>query len=175
MDVDVELATARDLPEIWSMYGRVCDAMRGTALDVQWMLGEHPSRGELDDAVLDGGLLVARLEGSVSGAVILNGSCCADYGTVPWRVACAADGAGVLHLMAVDPAARGRGVGDALLRAAARLARERGLEAVRLDTFDFNGPAVRLYERNGFVDRGVFEIEVARHMRHASHMMELAL
>lgn len=51
--------------------------------------------------------------------------------------------------IAVDPGARGRGVGEALLRELLRTARTRGVDAVSLSVEPSN-PARRLYERLGF-------------------------
>lgn len=50
----------------------------------------------------------------------------------------------------VRPAARGRGIGEALVQAAAGRARERGCRRIELDTSEANEPALRLYERCGF-------------------------
>lgn len=52
--------------------------------------------------------------------------------------------------MWVSPTARGAGVGDALIDTVARWATEDGAETVGLSVQTSNGPAVRLYERNGF-------------------------
>ncbi|MDG1519821.1 MAG: GNAT family N-acetyltransferase [Yoonia sp.] len=51
----------------------------------------------------------------------------------------------------VDPTARGRGVGTALLDAIVDKARARGYAEVRLDVIDNNPRARTLYERRGFV------------------------
>ncbi len=60
--------------------------------------------------------------------------------------------------MWVDPNARGRGVGRALLEAVIAWAKERDASrAVRLSVTDGNDDARRLYERYGFVDTGVTE------------------
>ncbi|NWG91157.1 MAG: ribosomal protein S18-alanine N-acetyltransferase [Parvularculaceae bacterium] len=61
-------------------------------------------------------------------------------------------GAGVarLYSIAVDPAFRGRGVAAALIRAAARSAREKGAARLRLEMRPSNMEAMRLYERAGF-------------------------
>ncbi len=53
--------------------------------------------------------------------------------------------------IAVDAAARGRGVGRALLAAIEDKARTLGAGSVRLDVVDTNPDARRLYERVGFV------------------------
>lgn len=51
----------------------------------------------------------------------------------------------------VDPAARGTGVGTALLRALFDFAHEHGYATIRLDVVNTNIDARRLYERLGFV------------------------
>jgi ribosomal protein S18 acetylase RimI-like enzyme len=56
--------------------------------------------------------------------------------------------------MWVDPGARGRGAGRALLDAAIAWARSRALDRLELWVTKGNGPAVRLYERAGFADTG---------------------
>ena len=56
--------------------------------------------------------------------------------------------------MWVDPGARGRGAGRALLDAAIAWARSRGLGRLELWVTQGNSPAVRLYERAGFADTG---------------------
>ena len=57
-----------------------------------------------------------------------------------------------IYSVAVDPAARGCGVGQALLDAAIALARRLGLHEVTLEVRTDNDSAIRLYARNGFRD-----------------------
>lgn len=59
---------------------------------------------------------------------------------------------GVVELisMYVDPAARGRGVGDVLMQRVEQWARQVGAEELRLAVTAGNGNAWALYERNGF-------------------------
>ena len=64
------------------------------------------------------------------------------------------DGAAALVSMWVRPDARGRGVGAALVDAAAGWARARGRDAMYLWVAEDNEPARRLYERYGFTPTG---------------------
>ncbi|MDL4820589.1 GNAT family N-acetyltransferase [Actinomadura opuntiae] len=65
------------------------------------------------------------------------------------------DGAAELVGMWVAPAARGRGVGDLLVRAALDWTAERGLSELRLWVVEGNSRAERLYARHGFARTGV--------------------
>ena len=56
-----------------------------------------------------------------------------------------------VRLLAVAPAARGQGVGAALMRDCIRRARHSGAPTLTLHTTDFMDTAMRLYERMGFV------------------------
>ncbi|GIF99479.1 hypothetical protein Cci01nite_45730 [Catellatospora citrea] len=62
------------------------------------------------------------------------------------------DDRGVVELISmwVDPAARGRGVGDSLLAAVERWAGQVGADVLKLAVADGNEAAAALYRRNGF-------------------------
>lgn len=66
------------------------------------------------------------------------------------------DGYGEVKSLFVDPAARGRGVGTALMAALEHRARASGLPVLRLETGDTLGEAHRLYRRHGFMLCGPF-------------------
>lgn len=55
-----------------------------------------------------------------------------------------------LAKMAVTPAAQGRGIGEALARAAIQAAKLQGAKAVKLFTHSSLAPAIRIYAKLGF-------------------------
>ena len=59
-----------------------------------------------------------------------------------------------LFAMWVEPAARGRGVGDRLVDAVGGWARVRGYQQLILHVADENQPAIALYNRHGFEPTG---------------------
>ena len=61
-----------------------------------------------------------------------------------------ADGRAAIGLLAVDAAARGQGVGQALVRAAGQLAGAAAYPALQVATQGANAPAGRLYRKCGF-------------------------
>ena len=67
-----------------------------------------------------------------------------------------ADGTGELKRMFVSMAARGRGVGQALLRSIEAVAQAVAVRLLRLKTGTHNEEALRPYRRFGYVERGPF-------------------
>lgn len=65
----------------------------------------------------------------------------------------------------VDPARRGQGLGEQLVRAMIEEARARGIRSLDLYVLEENTRAVRLYERLGFETVGAGGLSGAREMR----------
>lgn len=107
------------------------DRYLGTVADV---------RGRATSALV----LVAEEDGVVRGCatLVLHGG--------PWREIAAGDEA-ELRMLAVDPAAQGRGVGTALVRALADLARAAGRSRLVCSSADAMSAAHQLYARLGFM------------------------
>ncbi|MEV7230421.1 MULTISPECIES: GNAT family N-acetyltransferase [Polymorphospora] len=108
--------------------------------------GYAPTLADVAGRAATGELLVAvdevtgRLLGSVT--FVLPGSRYAEL---------AGTGEAEFRMLSVDPAAQGRGVGEALTRACLARAAELGCHAVVISTRTFTEPAHRLYHRVGFV------------------------
>ncbi|MBD2844259.1 GNAT family N-acetyltransferase [Paenibacillus sp. IB182496] len=102
--------------------------------------------------------LVAELDGELAGSVFLFASSREAYGTEGPHI-----DTPILRLLAVAPAARGKGVATELLRTSAQVAEGWGAQALHLHTTELMGSAVRLYERLGFaraVDKDIYNGEL---------------
>ena len=103
--------------------------------------------------------IVAEAEGALVGSVLF----------LPAGTEAAAPGRGTLsrraypevRLLAVAPAARGRGVGRGLMDECIRRARAGGTPVLGLHTTDMMRAAVQLYERMGFVRATSLDFEIA--------------
>lgn len=142
MTVRIRAATPADFPAVARL---TVDAYR---LDGQ-LEGEHDYEKKLADVETraeSGVLLVATDEetGRVLGSVtfVLPGTAYAEL---------SGPGEAEFRMLAVDPAAQGRGAGEALVRACVERATELGCQAVVICVRGFAEPAKRLYARFGFV------------------------
>ena len=90
--------------------------------------------------------IVAERRGAIVGSVLLFPPAADAYG----GTAASVDSPEV-RLLAVVPAARGEGVGAALMEECVRRARRAGATTLGLHTMDMMRTAMRMYERMGFV------------------------
>ena len=98
-------------------------------------------------AVQPAAQIVAEQESEIIGSVLLypKGTVIAIPGSAPITLIWPE-----VRLLAVAPAARGRGVGAALMQECMQRARHSGARALALHTSDIVKAAMRLYERMGF-------------------------
>jgi ribosomal protein S18 acetylase RimI-like enzyme len=94
-------------------------------------------------------VLVAEVDGAVAGYLRMS-----QPSPIP-----AGDHVLLINGLAVSPDFQRRGVGRALIGAAAAQARERGVRRLRLRVLSHNEAALRLYESTGFVVEGVLRGE----------------
>ena len=151
-------ATAGDLDAAWGLYAASCSAQTPEDPGPGWTLGVYPSRDDLVRAIGDGDLFLGAVAGRVAGATVVSTGDDDDYASVAWAHPVPRGDVAVLHLLAVDPGLRGRGIGGELLERALDVARGRGLLAVHLDVTLPNAGARRLYESHGFEFAGAHEL-----------------
>jgi len=123
--VRIRRARIVDLPRLVALENAVFATDRMSAR--QWR--HHVSSAKAD-------VLVADRDGEIGGAAVV-------FFHADHRIA-------RLYSIAVAPAARGLGIGAALLAAAELKARQQGCERFRLEVRTDNAAARRLYERRGY-------------------------
>ncbi|MDY4040762.1 MAG: GNAT family N-acetyltransferase [Collinsella sp.] len=172
----IERATVGDLPRIEMLYRETVEAMHGTPEDIEWDMSWHPTPAGLARRVAAGELFQGACDdGSLAGAFVLNGEQAPAYAAVPWPHPAAPAEVAVLHLLAVSPRRRGRGIGRLLVEGAIEAAQSGGFRVLRLDVLANNVPAVGLYRVCGMLDLGPRDMEVAPGFVRRAHAMEMAL
>lgn len=165
MKIQIRPAVKDDLDEIEELYGALCDSLAGRLDGPRWSRGVYPLRSNAEEELEAGNLYVAEVEiekegilrKQIAGSVSYQRQQGDIYRTVEWQIPFHVP-VFVIHILAVHPEYMGCGIGTALLDYALELGREQGIQAVRLDVFEENTPAIRLYEKCGFVCRGVVDL-----------------
>ncbi|WP_400192943.1 GNAT family N-acetyltransferase [Hymenobacter sp. B81] len=141
----IRRATAADLPAIMNLVRRVVPLMHA-ASNFQWE-ASYPNAAVFGQDLAREQLWVAELDGRLAGVAALTTDQDPEYTLADWDPAAPAV---VTHRLAVDPDFQGRGVAAALLAQAEVLAREWGLNRLRVDTNSENQATRRLFPKLGY-------------------------
>ena len=148
-------ANRSDIDAIAEIYERTHDAEEAGLTTTGWVRGIYPVREVAEGSLDRGDMYVAELDGRVVAAGIINKIQVNVYLDCDWENEAPDDKVSVLHTMAVDPEARGRGIGPAFVGFYEDLSREQGCEVLRLDTNARNAAARKMYKKLGYTESGI--------------------
>lgn len=150
MSLIIRRGMPEDLDALENLYSEVCDHMAATVNYTGWKRDVYPARQDAETGIREGTLFLAEEDGEAAGSFILSPRQEAAYAGANWQAELEERDVLTVYTFTVHPKRRGRGVGRAMLAFAARYAAERGVKALRLDVYEKNLPARRLYESAGF-------------------------
>jgi GNAT superfamily N-acetyltransferase len=115
-----------------------------------WKKGVYPTIDHAIADVAESRDYIAWADGSIIGSIVLNHEPEQPPASGQWLVD--ADDGEVLtvHRLAVHPKYQRQGVGRVLLDFVDGCAREKGIRAIRLDVYEGNTAAIRMYEQCGY-------------------------
>ncbi|MBE6930471.1 MAG: GNAT family N-acetyltransferase [Ruminococcaceae bacterium] len=157
MSISIRPAVTADLDAIAQLYDDLNDYLAAHGNPPHWKKGVYPIRSHAEDALSRGELYVAVIDSTIAGTVVYSPEQGEVYKTVSWGTDFDVPVI-VICKLAVHPAFLGCGVGAKLLDYAAEVGAGRGVKAVRLDVYEENLPAIRLYEKCGFQYRGTVDL-----------------
>jgi ribosomal protein S18 acetylase RimI-like enzyme len=142
-------ASATDLPALLSLLRRVIPLMR-QAGNFQWD-DHYPNETVFRQDIAKGQLWVVEIDSQLAGVAALTEDQEPEYAQVGFSLD---QRAVVTHRLAVDPAFQGQGVAVALLAQAEKLALERGIRFLRIDTNSENQITQKLFPKAGYTYAG---------------------
>ena len=157
MGIIVRSATVNDIVAVEHLYNDLNDYLATHENYPRWKKGAYPIREDAEEALREGNLYVAVIHGKVAGTVVYSAEQEDAYRTVDWQVKFDVPVI-IICKLAVLPDYFGCGIGKALLDYAEIIGRQQGAKAIRLDTYEENLPAVRLYEKCGFKYMGLVDL-----------------
>ena len=158
----IEKGMTQDVDELERLYDDLNDYLAANINYPGWKKGIYPVRETAENGIAEGNLYVARTGGRIAGSLILTHKPEAAYAQAKWNTEDDYDRIFVIKTFVVNPEYFGKSAGKSMLDFACALAVEQGIVSIRLDAYESNIPAIRLYEKNGFkyvdtVDLGIGE------------------
>ncbi len=146
----IRKAAAADLPRIGEIYEAIFDREARGPVYTNWLRGTYPTADSARQALEAGTLYVGEEGGLLWGAVNLNGTQLPEYREIPWAVPAEPGEVGVIHTLCIHPGQSGRGYAKRMVSFCEETARTQGRTVIRLDTWEGNLPANRLYPSLGY-------------------------
>ena len=141
----IRAATAADLPAIVGIYDAILDGEERGPVYTNWQRGKYPTEDTARQALEAGTLYVGEEDGTLWGVVNLNGLQLPEYDAIPWSIPVERTQVGVIHTLCIHPAQSGHGYAKQMVAFCEDTARRQGKTVIRLDTWEGNLPANRLY------------------------------
>ncbi len=138
---------------MFAFYRKVTEHLQNTVNYPEWS-EKHPGADGLKDSISNGELYACLSDGKLVGGVVLSEDPEGDYTLGSWKQQLDPGEFVTIHLLAVDPALLGRGIGEYIVDQCIQTAKEKGYKAIRLDAVPENEPAISLYEKKGFTYAG---------------------
>ena len=141
-------AEKEDFYKIRSLYWTLIDQEQDEPSFPHWKKGIHPSDGMIQDSINTGQLYVLSDGDEIAACVIANDEKVDGYADAPWQVD--SDEVMVLHVLAVHPDHRGKGLARRLVKNVIEQGRKARKKVLRLDVIENNTTAEKLYQKLGF-------------------------
>ena len=141
-------AEKEDFDKIKSLYWTLIDQEQDDPSFPHWKKGIHPSDEMIQDSIDKGDLYVLADGDEIAACVIANDEKVEGYADAPWQID--SDDVIVLHVLAVHPDHRGKGLARRLVENVIEQERKAGKKALRLDVIENNTIAEKLYQKLGF-------------------------
>lgn len=149
--IDIAPGRAEDLDAILSLTSACGRHMRENGID-QWD-ENYPDRESLANDLRSETLFVYREGKEILGIVVLNEKQDEEYIQIHWSTSEDEKNL-VVHRLAVQPLAQGRGIARKLMDFAEDYARKMKYHAIRLDTYSQNPRNQKFYQKRGYRELG---------------------
>ena len=171
----IEKAVMSDLEAMSDFYYQVTTYLEATINYPGWISNVYPAKIDALNSIENNTLYVVRDGNRIAASFILNHVTEAGYNEGNWHIEAALDEMLVVHTLCVHPDYLRRGLASMMVEKAIEEAKRQGVKTVRLDVYEDNEPAMRLYERYGFKECGKADMRIGNNGPEWCILYELVL
>jgi GNAT superfamily N-acetyltransferase len=150
MEIKIRLGAEKDIDSLTQLYDNMNDYLAVTTNYPGWKKGVYPVRENAVKGINEGCLFVATENEEIIGSMILRHEPEPAYLAATWQAALDYKNILVIYTFVVEPKKLKHGIGKRMLEFAAQYAKDTKIKALRLDVYERNIPAIRLYEKCGY-------------------------
>lgn len=150
MNINFELGKEKDIDELEQFYNDLNDHLEKGTNYPGWKKGVYPVRQNAVDGIKNRNLYVAKHGGKIIGSIILSHEPEPAYHEAKWQYESDYSDVFIIYTFVVHPNFLKCGVGKALVDFSIEHCIKAQAKSIRLDVYEGNMPAIKLYEKCGF-------------------------
>ena len=155
--MSIRPAVAADLDGITAIYDAIPGREEAGPVYTNWQRGKYPTVDTARQALEAGTLYVGEEDVFLWGVVNLNGIQLPEYDAILWTFPAERNQVAVIHTICIHPVRAGRGLARRMVAFCEEETRRQGKAVMRLDTWEGNLPANRMYPVLGYRYAGAAE------------------
>lgn len=163
MDIIIEPGACEDTDGLEQLYDELTGCLEKGVNYPGWLRGIYPTREDAVEGIRNHSLYVAKYNGKIIGSMVLNHCPENGYEGAGWQYDGDYETIYVIHTLAVHPSFFKLGIGRQLMDFAESLGRKNKMKAIRLDVYENNTPAVKLYESCGYRYTATIDLGLGAH------------
>ena len=148
--MEIRKGTNEDVKMISQLYDELNDYLSHHINYPGWIKGVYPTYETAVQGIHENNLFIALNDDQIVGTVILRHIPEKGYNSVNWYNHLDYSEIFVVYTFAVHPDYLHQGIGQEIMKFIIDYAKSMGMKAIRLDVYENNIPAIRLYESFGF-------------------------
>lgn len=159
--MNIRQAKFNEYERIRDFYYILIDDLDKREIPLGWKRDIYPSQEFLKDCLNNQELYIGEINGRIASAMILNHNYNDEYKGIEWLISVNDEELLVIHTLGVNPQFSGKGLAKEMVKYAIDHAREEGIKSVRLDVWEANILAEKVYLNVGFEYRDTIQMYYA--------------
>lgn len=143
---------------VMNFYYDLIDGMQSSQSEFGWIKDVYPDGKLIKDSIIQNELLIAEINNTIAGAMIINHDSAEGYERMKWEVEAAKDEAVYIHAFGISPHFQKQGIAHKILTHVIKRCKKMKIKAIRLDVLASNKPAQNLYTKVGFNYIGTIQL-----------------
>lgn len=150
MNIIFEKGRIEDIEKLAELYDNLNDYLATNTNYPGWIKGIYPIRQHAVEGVEEGTLYTAKISETIVGSVILSHKPEKAYSNAKWKFESDYSDILVIHTFVIHPQYMNMGIGKSILNFCDQIGKEKNIKSIRLDVYENNLPAIKLYEKCGY-------------------------
>lgn len=150
INIIIRIGTENDIDKLEELYDELNDYLESSINYPGWKKGVYPIREDAVNGIKNENLYIASIDSKIVGSIILSHIPEPPYLNVNWQKKLDYSNVFVIYTFVVHPKYHGLGIGEELIKFAEEHGVKNNIKSLRLDVYENNLPAIKLYEKCGF-------------------------